>query len=69
VTVVPPTDCQSTEFRCADNSCIDVSLRCNGLDDCNDGSDELECGTMPLFVNLFDFLSKYKYDTIRHTDI
>ena len=41
---VPPAECQSTEFRCADDSCIDVSLLCNGVYDCTDGSDELDCG-------------------------
>ena len=44
-TVVPPTDCKSTEFRCTDNSCIDVLLRCNGVYDCTDRSDEFDCGT------------------------
>jgi len=52
-TVVPPTDCQSTEFRCADNSCIDMSLRCNAVYDCTDGSDEIDCGTLPCSLLTF----------------
>jgi len=43
-TVPPPTECQSNEFRCGDNSCIDISRQCDRTYDCPDGSDEYECG-------------------------
>jgi len=32
--------CPATAFRCADGACIDGNLRCNGIDNCADGSDE-----------------------------
>lgn len=36
---------ESTEFRCYSNEkCIDASLRCNQVFDCDDQSDELNCG-------------------------
>ena len=32
------------EFECADRSCLpDTSLVCNGVADCLDASDELQC--------------------------
>lgn len=33
--------CHSTgDFKCANNKCIMLSLRCNFVDDCGDNSDE-----------------------------
>jgi hypothetical protein len=34
-----------TQFRCADNSCVAVAGRCNGVSNCADGSDEQGCAT------------------------
>ena len=43
--VFPTTKpCGSNQFRCTSNGrCIDQSMRCNGVKDCNDGSDEIGC--------------------------
>lgn len=36
---------KDTEFKChSDEKCIDASLRCNQAFDCDDQSDELNCG-------------------------
>lgn len=32
--------CGIEEFRCADGSCISATLKCDGISDCNDDSDE-----------------------------
>ena len=41
----PQPPCLRTEFRCsADRSCISYLSRCDGRQDCRDGSDELGCG-------------------------
>ncbi len=44
---VGPIECEASEFACADGQqCIDQSNFCNGLPQCNDGSDETDpaCG-------------------------
>ena len=36
--------CKDEEYRCGDSSCIDVRGRCDGVRDCEDGADEVDCG-------------------------
>uniref|UniRef100_A0A8C4QIE6 Low-density lipoprotein receptor-related protein 2 n=1 Tax=Eptatretus burgeri TaxID=7764 RepID=A0A8C4QIE6_EPTBU len=41
----PPTEqCPTTSFPCQNGRCVPSTFRCNGHDDCNDGSDESNCG-------------------------
>lgn len=35
--------CNIGEFSCSDGRCLPLKLRCNGVNDCSDGSDEA-CG-------------------------
>ena len=35
--------CQQSEFQCANDKCIPLSLQCNGINNCFDNSDELGC--------------------------
>ena len=45
--------CQKEQFNCDDGTCIRIQKRCNGLLDCEDGSDEANCSQVivPLFYN------------------
>ena len=36
--------CFSFEFECDDGECIDDDYQCDGTEDCDDGSDEENCG-------------------------
>ena len=36
--------CREDQFKCEVGDCISKSLRCNGKRNCQDGSDEKDCG-------------------------
>ncbi|CAI8020086.1 Kunitz-type U19-barytoxin-Tl1a [Geodia barretti] len=43
-------ECEDDEFRCLDGSCIRARLECDGLSDCDDGSDEIDDGCSPFII-------------------
>jgi hypothetical protein len=39
--VEKPLNCSDAQIKCSvDNKCISLSNKCNGVEDCSDGSDE-----------------------------
>lgn len=44
--------CGLDQFKCDDGSCILGSRQCNGLRDCTDGSDEVNCKNSKCYVQL-----------------
>ena len=49
--VYPGSSCRDDGFTCDDGQCVHISKYCDFVQDCDDGTDEQECGKQ------FSFLS------------
>ncbi|KAH9493192.1 Deleted in malignant brain tumors 1 protein [Bulinus truncatus] len=41
--------CQSSFWKCTNGQCVTNSSLCDGVQDCTDNSDELNCGNLPFY--------------------
>lgn len=46
--------CRLDQFQCNDKTCIPGNLACSGKAECNDGSDELNCGKHAFTVKKYN---------------
>lgn len=49
--------CSSNQFTCSNGQCVPLTTRCNGRNECSDGSDELKCGNVECTTYQLSILS------------
>ena len=56
------TSCTEGSFTCEDGCCVDISKRCNSINDCNDWSDEKNCNLIVFPASYFKNFAPFKVE-------
>ena len=63
------TSCGETEFTCTDGQCIDMDQRCDQTSNCQDESDEDNCGILFMKDNYNKKIPPFLFDQINQENI
>ena len=61
--VLKITSCTKGQFTCYDGSCLDISKRCNSVNDCNDWRDEKKCNLVVFPESYFIDFTTFSVNT------
>ena len=63
------TSCGEGEFTCTDGQCIDIEQRCDQTSNCQDESDEENCGILFMKDNYNQKIPPFQFDKIKQENI
>ncbi|XP_034941871.1 sortilin-related receptor-like [Chelonus insularis] len=62
--VLPTNSCNDWMFRCNNSKCVPYWWKCDSVDDCGDGSDELGCGNPEILPESPDIIDTTKHPRV-----
>ena len=63
------TSCSVNQYTCNDGLCININLRCNGDNDCDDKSDEIQCRKVNIDKSYAKHFTPPPYESIDGVDL
>ena len=63
------TTCTEGQYTCEDGRCVDISTRCNSVNDCNDWSDEKNCNLVVFPESYFKKFAPFAVEKTKITKV